>query len=310
VEIEQQEVVMVSPEYERFTQVIRNSPKRVEMPLERQRAAGEHAEDFTAAPEGVTYATVDADGVRAVWATTANAAEECALLYLFGGGYVISSPHSRRKFSGHLTRAAGCPVLVPGYRLAPEHPFPAAIDDSTTAYRWLLRQGVLPEHLAIAGESSGGGLTMATLLALRDAGTPLPATAVAMSPWVDLACTGETMRTCAGVDFICTEASLHRMAGQYLAGQDPHDPLASPLDADLAGLPPFLVQVGGAEILLDDSARLARKAGIDGVDVTLQIWAGMQHFFQIGLGIYPEAGRAVAEIGRWLRTRLGIPAST
>jgi hypothetical protein len=116
---------MASPEYERFTQMIRNSPKMVEMPLERQRAAGEHAEDFTAAPEGVTYETVDADGVRAVWATTANAAEECALLYLFGGGYVISSPHSRRKFSGHLARAAGCPVLVPGYRLAPEHPFPA-----------------------------------------------------------------------------------------------------------------------------------------------------------------------------------------
>jgi monoterpene epsilon-lactone hydrolase len=301
---------MASPEYERFIQLVRNSPKMVEMPLDQQRAAGEHAEQFTAEPQGITYETVDAGGVRAVWATAEHVAEDRALLYLFGGGYVISSPHSRRKFSGHLVHAAGCRVLVPDYRLAPEHPFPAAIDDSTAAYRWLLSQGFQPQHLAVAGESSGGGLTMATLLALRGAGTPPPATAVAMSPWVDLACTGETMHSLAGVDLTCTEASLRRMAGQYLAGKDPHDPLASPLDADLAGLPSFLVQVGGAEILLDDSVRLARKAGIDGVDVTLQIWAGMQHFFQIGIGVYPEAGRAVAEIGRWLRTHLGIPLTS
>jgi epsilon-lactone hydrolase len=126
---------------------------------------------------------------------------------------------------------------------------------------------------------------------------PLPATAVVMSPWVDLACSGETMRTLASVDLTATEAGLRRMAGQYLAGRDPHEPLASPLYADLTGLPPFLVQVGGAEVLLDDSVRLARKAGIDGVDVTLQIWAEMQHFFQIGIGIYPEASRAAAETG-------------
>jgi epsilon-lactone hydrolase len=296
---------MPSPEYERYTQMLRTSPKMIEMPLDRQRAAGEHAEDLSAEPRGITYEPVDTGTVGAVWATAEHVAEDRALLYLFGGGYVIGSPHSRRKFSGHLVHAAGCRVLVPDYRLAPEHPFPAAVEDSSAAYRYLLGQGFPPERLAVAGESSGGGLTMATLVALRNAGTPLPATAVVMSPWVDLACSGETMRTLASVDLTATEAGLRRMAGQYLAGRDPHEPLASPLYADLTGLPPFLVQVGGAEVLLDDSVRLARKAGIDGVDVTLQIWAEMQHFFQIGIGIYPEASRAVAEIGRWLRTHLG-----
>jgi len=194
-------------------------------------------------------------------------------------------------------------ALVPKYHLAPERPFPSAVDGAAADYRWLLGEGHRPERIVISGDSSAGGLTVAAMLKLREDGSPLPAGGVPISPWVDLACTGETLETNAAADLTATKASLQRMAGQYLQGADPRNPLASPLYADLSGLPPLLVVVGGAEALLDDSVRLARSAGMAGVDVTLYIGGGMQHIFPIYCGVIPESDAAVAMIGAWIRSR-------
>jgi epsilon-lactone hydrolase len=224
-------------------------------------------------------------------------------MYLYGGGYVISSPHSRRKLAGHLANASGARALIPRYHLAPERPFPAAVEDAAADYRWLLGEGCRPEQVVIAGDSSAGGLTVSTMLKLRDDAVYLPAGGVPISPWVDLACTGETLETNATADLTATKVSLLRMADQYLQGADPRTPLASPLYADLSGLPPLLVVVGGDEALLDDSVRLARSAGMAGVDTMLYIGAKMQHIFPIYCGVMPEADAAVAMIGTWIRSR-------
>jgi monoterpene epsilon-lactone hydrolase len=293
---------VASPEAQKLNDMLRNAPKQVEMDLPHQRQAGEHAEDLTTEPEGVIYE--DAPTVNGLWAKPQKARRDAVVLYLFGGGYVISSPHSRRKFAGHLATASGTLALIPGYRLAPEHPFPAAVEDATAAYKGLLEKGFEPERVIIAGDSSGGGLTMATLLALREKGLPLPVGSVPISPWVDLACTGETLDTRADVDLTVTKSSLQRMAKQYLNGSDPRNPLGSPLYANLSGLPPLLVIVGGDEALLDDSVRLVRKAGIAGVDVTLYIGAKMQHVFPLYVGFMPEAAQALVLIGAWVRSRI------
>ena len=248
------------------------------------------------------------NGYGGLWTVPKSDAAHCAILYLFGGGHVIGSINSRRKFTGHLANAAGCRVLIADYRLAPEDPFPADVEDTTAAYRWLLNQGYDPTHLAIGGESSAGGLTMSTLLSFRKLGIPLPAAAFLLSPWIDLTCGGETHQTKRESDLTVTTAGLRRMAKQYLGGHDPHDPLVAPLEVDLSGLPPFLIQTGGDEILLDDAVQLARRAGMAGTMATLEIWPGMQHFFQIAVGLFPEAGAAVARVGAWLRERLALPA--
>ena len=292
---------MVSPEALKLNEILRNAPKAVEMDLPHQREAGEHAEDMTSEPEGVAYE--EAYTVDGLWATPQSWNGESAIMYLYGGGYVISSPHARRKLAGHLANASGARALVPRYHLAPERPFPSAVEDAANDYRWLLEEGYRPERVIIAGDSSAGGLTVATMLKLRDDGRPLPAGGVPISPWVDLACTGQTLETNAAADLTATKAGLVRMAGQYLNGADPRTPLASPLYADLSGLPPLLIVVGGDEALLDDSVRLARAAGIAGVDVTLYIGAGMQHIFPIYCGVMPEADAAVAMIGAWMRAR-------
>jgi epsilon-lactone hydrolase len=292
---------MVSPEAIKLNELLRNAPTAVDMDLPHQREAGEHAEDMTSEPEGVLFE--DAPAVGGLWATPRSWDGESAIMYLYGGGYVISSPHSRRKLAGHLANAAGARALVPRYHLAPERPFPSAVDDAAADYRWLLGEGHHPERVVIAGDSSAGGLTVAAMLKLRDDGAALPAGGVPISPWIDLACTGETLETNATADLTATKASLQRMAGQYLQGEDPHTPLASPLYADLSGIPPLLVVVGGAEALLDDSVRLSRSAGMAGVDVTLYIGAGMQHIFPIYCGAIPESDAAVAMIGAWVRSR-------
>ena len=292
---------MVSPEALKLNEILRNAPKAVDMDLPHQREAGEHAEDMTSEPEGVTYE--EAYTVDGLWATPENWDGESAIMYLYGGGYVISSPHSRRKLAGHLANASGARALIPRYHLAPERPFPSAVEDAAADYRWLLSEGGRPERTVIAGDSSAGGLAVAMMLKLREDSASLPVGGIPISPWVDLACTGETLETNADVDLTATKASLQRMAGQYLQGADPRTPLASPLYADLSGLPPLLIVVGGDEALLDDSVRLARSAGMAGVDVTLYIGAGMQHIFPIYCGAIPEADAAVAMIGTWIRSR-------
>ncbi len=199
-----------------------------------------------------------------------------------------------------MARAAQARALIIDYRLAPEHPFPAAVEDAVTAYRWLLDQGIRPERIAVAGESAGGGLTVALLIALRDRGLPLPAAAVPISPWVDMEGLGETVTTNAERDPLVKKDLLLNMAQGYLQGQDPRSPLAAPLYADLRGLPPLLIQVGEAEVLLSDAQRLAERAKEAGVDVTYEPWDDMIHIWH-GFSFLPEASQATDRIGEFVR---------
>src|SRR5438132_7151090 len=255
------------------------------MPLSQAREADTRSEDFTSEPVGVNF--TPAPEVDGLWAEVPGA--DRAILYFFGGGYVLGSPDTRRKTAGHLALAAKARVLVPNYRLAPEHPFPAAIDDVVHAYQWLLDHGSEPSKTVLAGDSAGAGLAVSTAIALRDRHLPMCAGIVAVSPWADLTCSGESMTSRATVDIECTRAGLLEMAGWYMSGADPSQPLASPVFADLAGLPPLLCVVGGDDILLDASIRLIRNAGIAGIDATLFIAAGMQHVFPICAGCFPDA---------------------
>lgn len=256
------------------------------------------------APEGVVVSLVDAGGVPAEWIVAPEADDDRVVLYLHGGGYCIGSLDSHRRLAGHLSAAAKARVLNVDYRLAPEHPFPAAVDDAVAAYRWLLGQGVSSDRIAIAGDSAGGGLTLATLLALKDGGDPLPATGVPLSPWTDLECTGESMLTRAEVDLMVQPDRLKEYADWYANGADLLHPHLSPLHGDFSGLPPLLIQVGSAETLLDDATRVAASAQAAGVDTTLEVWDDMPHVFQAFVGLLPEADQAVARIGDWARTQI------
>jgi monoterpene epsilon-lactone hydrolase len=195
-------------------------------------------------------------------------------------------------------------VLSVDYRLAPEHPHPAAVEDATAAYRFLLDTGISPGNLAIGGDSAGGGLTVACLIALRDAGLPLPAAGVCISPWVDLTQSGESMDSKADEDPMVSREALQVMANAYLGGGDPKEATASPLFADLAGLPPLLIQVGTAETLLDDATRLAERAKSQGVDVTLEAWEEMIHVWHAFAVLLPEGRQAIERIGEFLSERL------
>ncbi len=222
---------------------------------------------------------VDLDGVPGEW--VGDSATGQAVLYLHGGGYNAGSCRTHHELAVRLLRAAGVPVLLVDYRLAPEHPCPAAVADAAAAYRWLLRHGVPPRRVVVGGDSAGGGLAVATLVQLRDDGVELPAAAVLLSPWVDLALSAPTLRSHADLDRVVSEDGLRRAAGYYLDGRDPTDPLASPLYADLSRLPPLLIHVGSDEALLDDATRLAEKARAAGVEVRLDVWQGMGHVFQL-----------------------------
>ena len=257
----------------------------------------------TQAPEGVTCTPVEAGGVSAEWSVAAGVDETKVVLYVHGGGYVMGSAGSHRDVTGRLSKASGARVLSLNYRLAPEHLFPAPVDDAVAAYRWLLAQGISPGNIAVAGDSAGGGLAIATLLALRDAGEPLPAAGIGISPWVDMEGTGESMTTRAAVDPVVQKEGLLGMAKLYLGDADPKNPLAAPLHADLAGLPPLLLQVGDAETLLDDSTRLAEKARAAGVDVTLKVWDEMPHVWHLFAPILPEGRQAIDEIGSFFQAR-------
>src|SRR6478736_1859903 len=224
---------------------------------------------------------VEAGGVPAEFVAAPGIDAGRAVLYLHGGGYVIGSRENHRRLAYDISAASGARVLVIDYRLAPEHPFPAAVEDAAAAWRWMLAQGLDPKRIAIAGDSAGGGLTIATLVNLRDQKLGLPGCAVAISPWVDLEGLGASIAGRAAQDPMVQKAGLLWMAGLYLAGKDAKTPLAAPLHADLKGLPPILVQVGTAETLLDDATRIAEKLHTAGVDVKLAIWPNMLHVFPL-----------------------------
>jgi acetyl esterase/lipase len=230
----------------------------------------------SARPRGMHYQRVDAGGVPAEWFRGEGSDESRVLLYLHGGGYSIGSIDVHREPVSRLCLAAGLLALVPEYRLAPEHPFPSQLEDAVACYRWLLETGFAPNRIMIAGESAGGGLTLSTLVALRDARVPLPAAAVCVSPWVDLEMRGETMTTNARYDYVSREV-LRDYVRRFVGKHDLRNPLAAPIHADLSGLPPLLVLAGGAEVLLDDARSIAARARAAGVDVTLEVEPDMIH---------------------------------
>ena len=279
-------------------------PPADSLTVAQRRAQYERAEKVFPTPPDVEVEHVTAPTVPAEWLTPPGARAGTALLYLHGGGYVIGSPRSHRHLAAALGAAAQAPVLLPDYRLAPEHPFPAAVDDAVAAYRWLLGRPIAPARIVIAGDSAGGGLTVATLLALRDAGVPLPAAGVCISPWVDLTGSGASYRTRAEADPIVKRASIDGMAAAYLAGKDATMPLASPLFADLRGLPPLLVHVGDDEVLLDDAAQLAERARKARVDATLEVWDKMIHVWHWFFPILDEGQAAIDRIGAFVRARV------
>jgi epsilon-lactone hydrolase len=255
-------------------------------------------------PADVSVEPVNANGVRAEWISTPGAVDDAAILYLHGGGYVIGSLDSHRHLVAEAEREAGCWTLALDYRLAPENPFPAAVDDAVAGYRYLVGRGITPGRIAIAGDSAGGGLVVAAMVAIRDAGLPTPGCGWRISPWVDMEAVGETMASKAEADPTVQKAGILDMARVYLNGADPRSPLAAPLHADLTGLAPLLIQVGACETLLDDAIRLARVAGAVDVYVDLQIWPEMIHVWHL---FHPEltAGKkAIASGGAFVRAHM------
>lgn len=227
-----------------------------------------------------------------------------ALLYLHGGGYVFGSLVSHGGLAGELARHARCQVLQLDYRRAPEHPFPAAVDDAVAAYRWLLER-FPAAHLAIAGDSAGGGLVLCAMVHARAQGLALPGAAVCLSPWVDLEATGESYRTRAHLDPLVQRKVVDEVIGHYLAGADPRQPIASPIHADLTGFPPLLIQVGEREILYSDAAALATKARALALDVTFEEWPDMVHVWHLHYPRLATAREAIDRIAGFVRRHTG-----
>jgi len=297
---------MASAQLQMIVDMLRSNFRRDDdFDVARMRAELEAMSQAAMLPEGTRCVPVRAGGVPCEWVDAPDAAADAAILYLHGGGYVVGSINSHRAHVARLSAACGARGLVVDYRLAPEHPHPAAVDDAVAAYRWLVGQGVAPGRVVVAGDSAGGGLTVATLLALRDAGDPLPACGVCISPWTDLTCSSESMTSRAEVDPMVKPPVLRQMAAAYAGGGDPRAPLASPLFARLHGLPPLLIHVGTAETLLDDATGLAERARAAGVDATLEVWEEMVHVWHCFAPLLPEADQAIARVGEYVRARLG-----
>lgn len=256
-----------------------------------------------ALPDGLIVETVDIAGLEAEILTPVGAVQGRALLYLHGGGYCVGSPRSHRPLAARLAAAIGCPALVPDYRLAPEHRFPAAVDDAVKAYRHLLGEGVEPGRIVIAGDSAGGGLTVATAIAIRDSGLPQPGCLFAISPWANLEQAGAAYAMVLH-DPMLTKEGLQEMADAYLQGEGPAHPLASPALADLHDLPPLLIQVGSQEILASDAALLAERAGLAGVEVRLEVWPEMIHVWHAFAQWLGAGRRAIEEAGAWAKGKL------
>jgi len=247
-------------------------------------------------PADVTRQAVSADGVLCEWLIPQHSLPDQALVYLHGGGFVYGATPQHIALAAHLARRMGARALVVDYRLAPEHPFPAALDDCAAVCRWLRRQGIAPQNTVLAGDSAGGNLTLTTLMKLRDGGEPLPAAVACLSPLADL-----SPRSPPSVsDPLLTPGAIRFYSASYAAGSDSRAPLLSPVYGDWRGLPPLLIQVGEDEILRDDATRCTAAAHAAGVDVRLEIYERMWHVFQLFLAL-PQAGVALDDIARFLR---------
>jgi len=253
-------------------------------------------------PPSTRTTPVDAGGVKGNWIATPSSRADRHVLYLHGGGYRLGGTTTYRHFTWRIADAARAHLLAIDYRLAPEHPFPAALEDALSAFRWLRQRGA--QTIIVIGDSAGGGLALALLLRLRDEGLLLPAAAVALSPWTDLALTGASLKRNAASDPMLNADDLPKFAADYLAGADPRNPYASPLYSDPTGLPPTLIHVGGDEILLDDAVRMAEKMRAAHCHVVLQIWPRMPHVWHLLAPVLPEAKFAIAGIGDFVERML------
>ncbi|NWG19144.1 MAG: alpha/beta hydrolase [Chloroflexi bacterium] len=294
---------MCSPESQRIRATLINDRESLSIPIAVQRAEWEQVAARQPLPIDIDINPLTIDGMRAEWVCAAPLIPRQVVLWLHGGGFFAGSCLTHRDLAARIARASGACILLPEYRLAPEHPFPAALDDAVQAYAWLREQGVAPGHIILGGDSAGGGLALALLLRLRATGQALPAGAALLSPWVDLALTGATLTTHAARDPLCSAEGLQLAAHRYLGSANPRNPVVSPLYGKLHDLPPLFIQVGGDEVLLDDAQRLARYAREAGVPVVLEIWEGMWHVWHGWAAELPEARQAIERIGAWLLAR-------
>ena len=290
-----------SPELDALITTLRSRRRANTGNIDDDRAASDARGDTHKLAADIKCERVGAGGVPAEWINPPDVSQERVLLYLHGGGYTSGSMRSHRHTIGEIARAGGTRALGLDYRLAPENPFPAAVDDSVAAYRWLLSNVQDPAKVVIAGDSAGGGLTLCALIALRYLGEPMPAAAVCLSAWTDMTQSGDSIRTNAEADPTVTGERLDIGAQMYLGNRDHRAPLASPLFADLSGLPPLLMMVGSVEILLDDSTRVTEKARAAGVDVTLEVWDDMPHVWQNYASELPEGQQSIERIGEFIR---------
>jgi len=271
-----------------------------EMTIPDLRALFDEWEQPTLEPEDVTYKSDTMGGVPGVWAFPAGCDRSKVIAYTHGGGFAVGSSTSHRKMAGHLAKAMGVSTFVLDYRRAPEHPFPAQIDDAVSVYKALIDSGIKPENISTAGDSAGGNLAVASVLKFRDLGLPLPGAVIAFSPWLDMELTGGTLASNEATDALVSKPILEAMRGMFLGeGGDPADPLANPLKNDFAGYPPLYVNAGAVETLLDDAVRLESQAKAAGVNTTLSVVEGMQHVFPFLAGRAPEADAEIARIGAW-----------
>lgn len=284
--------------------LLREAPLDLGGEVDQQRAIFEQMMAAIPIPEDVTTSTDTLGGVPVISVDVEGADSDAVIFYLHGGAYAIGTAASSVGLASDLARRAGTKLVTVDYRLAPEHPYPAAIDDAVAAYRGLLDAGVPASRIAIAGESAGGGLAAATLIALRDAGVPLPVAAVLMSPWADLTLSGPSLSTKAELDPALTPDGLARRADDYAPNSDRNNVLISPVFADLGGLPPLLIQAGSHEILLDDAIRLAARGAADDVAVRLEITPGVPHVFQGFAAILDEGDDALTRAGNFLHEHL------
>ena len=271
--------------------------------VEESRDGFERLARYVGGDTPATVTDVDANGVPGEMVRAESANSDGVTLYLHGGGYVVGSPATHRELGRRLSATTGGGVLTIHYRLAPEDPFPAPVEDATAAYEWLLEQGHDPAGLSVAGDSAGGGLTVATLLSIRDSGLPMPSCGVCLSPWVDMEGLGGSMTTRADKDPMVQREGLVAMGGVYLGGADPRSPLAAPMYADLAGLPPLLIQVGTRETLYDDATRLAQVAMSCEVETTFEPWAEMIHVWHLFAPMLDEGQQAIERIGEFIRAK-------
>lgn len=270
--------------------------------IEDQRSRQERSARWFRVTGDISIQPVEIAGVPAAWFSCPEP-KDGVVLYLHGGAYALGSINTHREFLGRFASATRRKVLAINYRLAPEHPFPAALEDSVAVYRWLLSEGLDPTSLVIAGDSAGGGLALATALAVQDAGEPLPACMVCLSPWVDLMLSSPTIKAKASADPMLNRDVLARYAALYAAEHEKDDGLISPLFADLAGLPPTLIHVGTDEILLDEAIRLAAKAQQAGVKAQLITWEGLFHVFQM-MPFLPETSKSLAGIAAFITSHI------